>query len=202
MDKFVSKALLAMLAALVLAGCATMPQVAKGSTNYLQTGMASPRLRGNEFYMAIGEVDLYKYGFFGNLKPSGKTVEIAVVIQADKDSGQALKIATMQTNSERSESGTDYENGVAVANGSPYVLSDLRGGMSVIDVQPFPRWLDAIDAMRGAIAKLSTYTNFAVTDRDQLAPVVAVDIGWRWGFWGWGPGWRGPGWGRGYHRWR
>lgn len=202
MIRFANGALVGMLAALALAGCATTPQIAKGATDFLQTGMASPRLRGNEFYMAIGEVDLYKYGIFGNLKPSGKTVEIAVVIQADKDTGQVLKIATMQANSESSDSGSDYENGVAVANGSPYVLSDLRGGISIIDVISYPRWLDAVDAMRGAIAKLSTYTTFAVTDRREVAPVVAVDVGWAWDFWGWGWGWN-PGWRHGYHRrWR
>lgn len=195
MNKFLYKAMAPTITALIFLGCASTPQVAKGSSDFLKAGMASAKIKGNEFYMAIGEVDLYKYGLFGNLKPSGKSVEIAVVIQADKDTGEVLKIATMQTNSERSDNGANYENGVAVVNGSPYAISDLRGGISVIDLQSYPRWLDAIDAMRDAIAKLGTYANFAVTDRDQLAPVVAIDmgIGWYNGF-DWGPGWgRGHG---------
>ena len=75
------------------------------------------------------------------------------------------------------------QNGVTVANDARYILSDLRGGMSVIDLQPYPRWLDAIQAMRDAIAKLSTYTNFAGGDQPGIA-VVAVSPGWWW--WGWG----------------
>jgi hypothetical protein len=181
--------------ALAAAGCATAPQVTKGASNFIQKGTVSPKLKGNDFYMAIGEADLYTYGIFGGLTPSGKTVEIAVVIQADKDSGEVLKIATMQSN--EGVSAEDSQNGVTVANGAKYVLADLRGGMSLIDVQPYPRWLDAIQAMRDAIAKLSTYTSFAVSEQSDSSPVVvAVSAGWGWG-WGWG--WWGHGW-RGVYR--
>ena len=203
MKSIVRAALSTALVALAAIGCATMPKIAKGSTAYLQAGMTSPKLEGNEFYMAVGEVDLYRYGLFGNLEPSGKTVEIAAVIQADKATGQAIKIATLQYNADRGARGSDFVNGAAVANGAPYVLDDLRGGISVIDLQPYPRWLDAIDAMRAAIGKLGTYTSFVATDGDQLAPVVAfaVDIGPRWSM-GFG-GYRRPGWGWGFgRRWR
>ena len=98
MHKLVFKAFLTTIVMLALFGCATTPQVTKGASNYLQLGTASAKLKGNEFYMAIGEVDLYTYSLFGALRPSGKTVEIAAVIQADKDTGEVLKIATMQSN--------------------------------------------------------------------------------------------------------
>lgn len=175
MNRFICKALLATIVLLVLVGCATM-QIRKDTSNYLQKGMVSAKLQGNDFYMAIGEVDLYDYGLFGNLKPSGQTVEIAVAIQADKDRGEVLRIATMQ-----SSNSSDIQNGVTVAGGASYVLSDLRGGMSVIDIQPYPRWLDAIQAMRNAITDLSTYTTFGSY---QGGPSVAVYPGWLWGgFW-------------------
>jgi hypothetical protein len=149
--------------------------------------MASAKVKGNEFYMAIGQVDLYKYGFWGNLKPSGKKVDIAVVIQADADTGQILRIATLQPqDSEGSGRSSRYENGVAVNNGSPFGLGDLRGGISVTDIQSYPRWLDALDAMKKAIADLSTYTNYA-SDTGNGRYIVAVEpvIGFRFG-WGWG----------------
>ena len=185
MNRFVSKVLLMTIAVLGLIGCATMPQITKGTSNYLQKGMVSAKLQGNDFYMAIGEADLYSYGLFGDLKPSGKTVEIAVVIQADKDTGEILKIATMQSNSASTAavSSSDLQNGVTVANGANYVLADLRGGISIIDIQPYPRWLDAIQAMRDAIAKLSTYTNFAGGNPPGPA-VVAVPPFLPWWHWG------------------
>lgn len=78
--------------------------------------------------MAIGDADPYYYDLFGILKPSGQTVEIAVVIQADKDTGEVLKIATMQSNNSSTAacSSSDLQNGVTVANGDNYVLADLR----------------------------------------------------------------------------
>jgi hypothetical protein len=183
--------------ALAVVGCATVPQVTRGTSNFIQKGAVNAKLKGNDFYMAIGEADLFTYGLFGGLRPSGKTVEVAVVIQADKDSGEVLKIATMQSN--EGVSPENSQNGVTIANGATYALADLRGGMSLIDFQPYPHWLDAIQAMRDAIAKLSTYTNFAVSDQSDSSPVVvAVSAGWGWG-WGWG--WWGHGWRGGYrHR--
>jgi len=178
--------LAAMLIVLAAAGCATVPDVKKGSNQYLEKGMSSPRLRGGEFYMGIGEVDLYGSSLLGGLRPTGKTVEIAVAIQADKDSGEALRIATLQR-----KGAEDYDaggpNDAILANGNSYVLADLRGGISLIDVQSYPRWLDAIGAMKDAIGRLSTYTDFMESRGDTRA-VVAVRVepafAWAWG-WGW-----------------
>lgn len=187
MNRLASRALLTLMVVLAIVGCASMPQVTKGASNYLQTGTVSANLKGNDFYMAIGEVDLYHYGLFGDLKPSGKTVEIAVVIQAEKDTGEVLKIATMQSNNAGAAgNSSDLQNGVTVANGSNYVLSDLRGGISVIDIQPYPRWLDAIQAMRDAINKLSTYTTFAGSAQGSLAVVAVTPV---YPLWVWGGPW-------------
>src|SRR5271157_1456899 len=184
MKRLVGKALLATFATLVIAGCATAPEINKGSPNFIQKGTVSAKLKDNDFYMAIGEVDLYRYGLFGDLAPSGQTVEIAVVIQADKDTGEALRIATMQANT--SGAAADSQNGVTLADGANYVLADLRGGISVIDIQPYPHWLDAIQAMRKAITDLSTYTTFTGSDQHGFV-VVAIAPQWHWrgggGFW-------------------
>ncbi len=177
---YIGGAVIAVAAALGLFGCATMPQVEKGASNFLQKGMLSAKLKGNEFYMAVGDVDLYRQGMFGNLKATGKTVETSVVIQADPDTGEALKIATLQSNDAAAASPSDLQNGATVANGASYVLADLRGGISVIDIQSFPRWLDAVQAMRDAIGKLSTANGGGVVT--QTAVVTVVPSFW-WGGW-------------------
>jgi len=166
----VRPSVLALLAVLAVMGCATVPHISRGSPNYVQTGMVSARFRGNEFYMVIGEVDLYQYDVFGNLKPTGQTVEIAAVVQADRDTGEILRIATLQSLS---------SHGATVLDASPQVLANLRGGMSVIDAQPYPHWLDAVQAMRTAITQLDTYTQFAAGD-EKGPVVVAVVRGWWW----------------------
>jgi len=180
MKSFVERALLTTVVAIALAGCATAPQITTGAANYLQKGMVSPKFQGNEFYMVIGEVDLYGYGLFGDLQPSGQTVEVAAVVQADKDTGEILKIATLQSR---------YSNGVLTANGAGYGLADLHGGISVIDSQPYPRWLDAIASMRKAIVEMNTYTTFAGSDHGGLV-VVAVSPRWMWWGWSWHRRWR------------
>ena len=73
-------------------------------------------------------------------------------------------------------------DGVAIAGGGNYVLADLRGGISVIDVQPFSRWLDAIQAMRNAITQLDTYTQFAEGNYQSAPLVVAIAPTWWWGW--------------------
>ncbi len=169
---------------LAVFGCATAPQITKSSSNYLQKGTLSAKFIGSEFYMVVGEVDLYHYNVFGDLEPSGQTVEIAAAVQANKDTGEILRIATLQPNS---------PDGAVDANGASYGLVDLKGGISVIDKQPYPRWLEAIQSMRNAVNEMNTYTTFA--DADQGGPVVvAVSPGWPW-WWGGGGYWHR------YHRW-
>ena len=176
-----------MLTILMAAGCATAPEVKKGSFQFLQKGSISPRLRGSEFYMGIGEVDLYSQSLLGGLEPTGKTVEIAVAIQADQDSGEALRIATLQR---KGIYGEDYDasgsNDVTLADGKSFALADLRGGISLIDIQSYPHWLDAIDAMKDAIGRLSTYTHFYSSRYGPAPSVVAIRIepGIEWG-WSW-----------------
>jgi hypothetical protein len=175
-----------LIAAAGLAGCASLPpRVARGSSNYLEKGMISERTKGGEFYMAIGQVDVYRYNFLGNPVPSGKTVDLAVVIQADKDSGQVQRIATLQPrNPDDSGSPLNYENGVTLNGDSPYILGDLRGGISITDIQAYPRWLDALNAMRKAIADLGTYTNYDLDERHYLVAVEPEPrVDFLFGFW-------------------
>ena len=167
MKGHVASALIAAFGALVVIGCASAPKTIAGSSEFLQKGMASPRLKGNEFYMVIGEVELYSEGFFGGLSPTGKTAEIAAVIQSDEDTGEILRIATARP-------------GGPVSGDSD--LADLRGGISIIDAQPYPRWLDAIGAMRDAFAKLDPQVDFIASDKGRAAPDFAVvGVGWGWG---------------------
>ena len=63
MKRFVCKVIFAATLVLANIGCATTPQITKGSSDYLQKGMVSAKFRANEFYMVIGEVDLYHYEF-------------------------------------------------------------------------------------------------------------------------------------------
>ena len=167
---------------LALTGCATTPQITKGATNYLQTGMTSAMLQGNDFYMAVGEVDLYGYGVFGDLKPTGKTVEIAAVIQADKATGEVLKVATMLPADTTTGDGGSVEIQRGPFDGLPErkALRELRGGISVIDIQPYPRWLDAIQAMEEAGSKLSAYSaGMSGNDQsDSTVVVVSPPLGW------------------------
>jgi len=135
MMRNIERAVLALSIIFVATSSATASQVLANASDFLQTGMASDRFKGNEFFMVVGEVHLYQYDrLSGTLEPTDQTVEIAAVVQAEKDTGKILRIAT---------------------DGSRQVLVDLRGGISVIDVQPYPHWRDAVQAMRDAIIKLT-----------------------------------------------
>lgn len=90
-----------------------------GCANHLQNGEMSAKFTGNDFYMVIGKVDLYDYNIWGNIRPTGETVEIAVAVQAVKDSGKILRIATLQSKN---------ADGVAGSGGDNYILADLRVG--------------------------------------------------------------------------
>ena len=71
MKHFLRWALITTVVAIGVLGCATAPQVTKGASNYLQKGTTSAKFIGNDFYMVIGEVDLYQHGLFGDLEPTG-----------------------------------------------------------------------------------------------------------------------------------
>lgn len=159
----VRTASLALIAALLVTSCASTPPAGKESADYVRKGTVSQRFAGNEFYMAIGAVPLYKYDFWGNLEPTDQTTEIAAVVQADKTSGEVLRIASA---------------GSASGDGA---ISDLRGGLSLIDAQSYPSWLEAIDAMRQAMDKLDPHTRLVEDGVVSDAPLVAVmDFGWAW----------------------
>jgi hypothetical protein len=127
----------------------------KYSANYVEAGAANPKLKGNSFYMGVGQVDLYRYGM-GGLERTGQVADIAVAIQVDPDSGLVQRLVTMQPKSRDVESGSpeDWQNNAAVAGSQSYALGDLKGGIVLNDFQPYPHWLDAIDGMQKALWEL------------------------------------------------
>jgi hypothetical protein len=155
-------------AAVVLAGCASMPVPSAHPSNFLDVGTVYPKLAGNTFYMATGQVDLYKYGFWGDLQKTGKKIDMAVAIQADSDTGRVQRIATLQP------------DGVT----GQYV-GELKGGILLTDFQSYPHWLDAVSAMESAVGKLNPVSaNYgAVTQTNGAVVFVATPPVWVWG-WG------------------
>jgi hypothetical protein len=146
-----------------LTGCATLsPQIAKSSADYLSVGVASDRLKGNTFYLVVGEVDLYRLKA-GTPVPTGRTAEAAVAVQADKETGLVQRLVTLQPAGRRA---SRLLNAAAVTGGVGYTPGDLVGGISAIDVQPQTTWLKALDAMRNAanlIAASATAPNVVIT---------------------------------------
>ncbi len=154
--------------ALVLAGCASMPVATTRPSNFLDVGVVYPKLSGNTFYMATGQVDLYKYGLWGDLKKTGKKIDMAVAIQADPGTGQVQRIATLQP------------DGVT----GQYV-GELKGGILLTDFQPYPHWLDAVSAMEEAVSKLNPVEAGYGSVSQNNGTVVFVagpPVFWGWGY--------------------
>ncbi len=145
---------------LALVGCATTaPLITKDSPNYIEKGSLSSELRGNSFYVAVGQVDLYRYDIFGNLNPVGTAVESAVAVEADKGSGEAKRLVTMQPVGPGvwEEDNVGWRNSVTVIGDRNYAIGDLVGGISVTDLQPYPTWLEALAALKKAIRQLNPF---------------------------------------------
>jgi len=161
------KTIYLVFAAVVLAGCASMPVASTRPSNFLDVGAVYSKFTGNTFYMATGQVDLYKYGFWGDLQKTGKKIDMAVAIQADPDSGQVQRIATLQP------------DGVT----GQYV-GELKGGILLTDFQPYPHWLDAVSAMEAAVSKLNPVSASygSVTQSNGAVVFVSSPPVWLWGY--------------------
>jgi hypothetical protein len=161
------KAISALLAAVVLTGCASLPQEAPKPSNFLDVGTVYSKFTGNTFYMATGQVDLYKYGFWGDLQKTGKKIDMAVAIQADPATGEVQRIATLQP------------DGVT----GQYV-GDLKGGILLTDFQAYPHWIDAVTQMEAAVNKLNPVSaNYgSVTQTNGTVVFVAGPPYWGWGW--------------------
>jgi hypothetical protein len=174
---------------MALLGCATTtPLITKDSPNYIEKGTVSSELKGSSFFVAVGQVDLYRYDLFGYLDPVGKAVESAVAIQADKDSGEARRLVTMQPVGAGVWEGPDvgWRNSVTVIADRRFAVGDLVGGISVTDLQPYPTWLEALAALKKAIQQLDPFAGgryIITTERfypTLIVPPVFFERHWWW----------------------
>ena len=161
----------------ILFGAAALPLFAQSSLGYLEQGMVSAQLSGHSYYVAMGEVNLYRVGFLGSQASTGQTVESAAAIRVDKNTGKIERIVTLQPNVRGTQtSGHSAQDNSATAAGSArYVIGDLIGGITVADIEPYGTWLDALRAMRQAITELRVVGQFpgpAQQDASQVPPVV------------------------------
>ncbi len=170
----------------ILAGCATTAQITQKGVartgQYLAPGVVSDKLKGNSFYLAIGDVDLYRHNWVGKVVPTGQTAEAAVAVQVDSASGQVQRLVTLQPTA---GAPTDWLNAAAVAGSGPYAVGDLVGGISVIDIQPHHTWLETLQALQTATRTLESAPVNAAARRYYyriIAPPPAFYFGWSWDF--------------------
>ena len=166
------KALIPLLLILVMAGCATTSQITKGSAEYLAPGVVSEKLKGHGFYLAIGDVDLYRHNWAGKVVPTGHTAEAAVAVQVNGATGQVQKLVTLQPTV---DAPADWLNAAAVAAGGPYAVGDLVGGVAVIDIQPHPTWLETLEALQKATTTLQSSAANAAARRYYHPTVIVAD---------------------------
>jgi len=163
----------------ILIGVTPLPLFAHSFVGYLKQGMVSGQLAGHSYYVAMGEVSLYRVGFLGSQASTGQTVESAAAVRVDKTTGKVERIVTLQPNSYgTTASGASAPENTATATGAPqYVIGDLIGGIAVADIQPYGTWLDALRAMKQAITELRAVGQFQGSGQQnltssQVPPVV------------------------------
>ncbi len=166
------KALIPLLLLAVMAGCATTAQITRGSTDYISVGTVSEKLRGHDFYLAIGDVDLYRHNWVGKTVPTGHTAEAAVAVQVNGGTGQVQKLVTLQP---AAGAPTDWMNAAAVAGSGPYAVGDLVGGVSVIDIQPHATWLETLQELQKATTTLQSSAANAAARRWYHTTVIVAD---------------------------
>jgi hypothetical protein len=196
------KALVVCVLVTALLGCATVPLVNSGSPNFIEKGSLSDMLRGGSFFVAEGLVDVYQYDLFGYLEPAGRAVDSAVAIEADKDTGRAVRVVTMQPLGPGVWESTalGWRNSATLIADGRYAAGDLVGGISVTDIHPAATWLEALAALKKSIKELGTITGpqYVITAQPTYPVIVTppafyFDFGWhRWPYWHHGPSRRWP----------
>jgi hypothetical protein len=124
----------------LLAGCAT---VGKDSKNYLEKGMVVDQLKGHRYFYASGEVNLY--AFLGLV--AIRSAETSVAILADENTGEILKIKTMQRAGQETATARttgDINATITIVGGYKYKLDDLKGGISYYDIHFTDSWEQAL----------------------------------------------------------
>lgn len=162
--------------ALALAGCATTASVIQGSPNYLKVGSVDSKLAGHSFYMAVGNVNIYRHRAFGGVAPTGKSAESGVAVEVDKSTGRVLELVTLEAIPDEQSSTTSAFSAVTttVTKNTGYVLAPLRGGISVIDIHHYSSWLDALKALRKAARQIGRSGNFPATGGGSSSTTVIV----------------------------
>lgn len=180
---------LALAAFLLLAGCATLPRITQDTPNYLAKGMVKENLKGESFYMAVGDVNLYRPRAFGGFAPTGRTIESPVAIQVNAASGLVDRVVTLQPYVQETSTtavGPFLWGSVVTINRTAYRLGDLIGGISIIDIHPYPTWVDAVKAMHSAVRDLGTSGNFVAPAAGSVATTYTYVPPVRfWFFWNW-----------------
>lgn len=163
----------------ILFGAAALPLFAHSFAGYLREGTVNEQLAGHSYYVAMGEVSLYRVGFLGSQAATGQTVESAVAVRVDKTTGRVERIVTLQPNTYGTTvSGASAPENTATVAGTPqYVIGDLIGGITVADIEPYGTWLDALRAMKQAITELRAVGQFPAPGQQdltgsQVPPVV------------------------------
>ncbi len=172
--------------ALILAGCVTTENVLRSSPNYLEVGTVDGKLAGQRFYMAIGNVNLYRHRAFGGVTPTGETSESPAAIEVDSLTGEVLRIVTLQPVAERTSTTSSTFSTVTTTTTTKqrYELGALVGGISIIDIHPYASWLDALKALREAAKQMGASGNFRVESLGTVSSTAVtppVYFHFRWG---------------------
>lgn len=159
---------------LVLVGCATMPLIVADSPDYVAVGSVRSDLKGHSFYLAIGQVDLYRHRAFGGVASIGRVAESPAALRVDRATGKVERMVTLQEVAEQKTTTATSINSVTtiVHNKRSYVLGELIGGMSIIDVHPHSSWLESLAAMRKAAEDMGSSGNFRVSTDTSVSTTV------------------------------
>ncbi|MDR2535298.1 MAG: hypothetical protein LBD29_04605 [Treponema sp.] len=114
------------------------------SPNYCEVGMVIDKWKSFSFIAAYGEVNTYD----PILHYATGYANTAVAINVDPDMGQVLKIVVLQpknTYSGESRSNTGHKR---TYYKHTHVISDLFGGISIVDFHDCKTWDEALDYIK------------------------------------------------------
>lgn len=98
--------------------------------------------------MALGKVNVYAAGLIAT-----KSVDTAVGLIVNKDSGEIQRIVTLQPAS-RDVIAKNSKTGTTIYGEKQYVIDDLKGGMSAIEIYKMKTWDETLSAVEKRAARL------------------------------------------------